>query len=275
MSKENKGNTLTVDLITAAAIGALFAAIQITFHESVHAITCALLGDDLLVLSALHVECLNQSTLTGKIVAISAPIANIVLGLILLAYLRRSADRSSLTKLLVWMFMLMNFMAGTGYFLFSGVANIGDVAVLIEGWEPHWLWRVLSAILGIASFMYTIYLSLVEMGKFIGGSELQEQVGRLNRITISAYVGAILVAVAAGFMNPEGGITGFPAVFGIIGVAGGSSALAWMAQWFRAEMFQKVEVAGGLALQRNWGLIGAGVIVTLIYALVLGPGITF
>jgi hypothetical protein len=44
--------------------------------------------------------------------------------------------------------MMMNWFYGAGYFIFSGLSNVGDWAVVINGWDPNWLWRGLMPIVG-------------------------------------------------------------------------------------------------------------------------------
>ncbi len=45
-------------------------------------------------------------------------------------------------KFFVWLLMLMNMLYAAGYGMFSGIANVGDMAVVINGLEPFWLWRL-------------------------------------------------------------------------------------------------------------------------------------
>ena len=158
--------------------------------------------------------------------------------------------------------------------MFSGIANIGDMAVVIEGWSPHWLWRILMTVLGTGMFMGSIYIANMEMGKLIGGDIEKDQVSRFVRLGIFFYIGAILVVVGAAFMNSEG-IGALPAIAGIIAVVGALSPFAWMPQWFQAKMFTKHASSVPLSIDRDWGLIAAGLIAAIIYIFVLGPGIMF
>ena len=61
--------------------------------------------------------------------------------------LGRKADA---TWFFLWLFATINLMAATGYFLYSGVADIGDWSVVIRGWSPVWFWRVTLALIGYA-----------------------------------------------------------------------------------------------------------------------------
>lgn len=264
----------TIDYLTIIGISLFVTSLTITFHEGMHALTCVLLGDTLVEISALHVECINNSVFNDKLVAGSAAVINIVVGLVLLFLLRNSSHRTPTAKFLIWILMLVNLLNGTGYFAFSGISGIGDIATVINGWQPVWLWRTLITVGGFATFMLAVYVALKEIGQFIGRNETGEQISRFTKIGIGYYIGAILTAIAAGFMNPFG-IGGLPAVAGIMAVAGGLSPFAWMAQWFRADGFKKEPNQPALIIERNWGWIAAGIIAAAIYAFVLGPGIRF
>lgn len=262
------------DVLTGLSIGAMLTALQIGFHESVHAVTCRALGDQLLELSALHVDCISQSTINGKLVALSAPLANILVGLFLLWLLRTRQGMGSTTRYMVWLFMLFHLLAGTGYLMFSGIGNFGDIAVVIEGWQPHWFWRISSALLGTATYLGTVYIALIEMGRFIGGSDINDQVGRLSWLLILAYIGSLLTGLAAGAMNP-GGILGIASLAGVFGIASGASPLLWAPQWFRAKMFVKDADQDQLILSRSWSIVGISLVIVALYALVMGPSIQF
>jgi hypothetical protein len=44
--------------------------------------------------------------------------------------------------------MTFNLFEAGGYFLFSGIGNIGDWAAVVAGWRPAWAWRVALVALG-------------------------------------------------------------------------------------------------------------------------------
>jgi len=55
--------------------------------------------------------------------------------------------------------MTINFLQAGGYFLFSGVGNIGDWAVVMQGFQPAWFWRVGLTTLGVGSYLMLIGVS--------------------------------------------------------------------------------------------------------------------
>jgi len=68
--------------------------------------------------------------------------------------------KASETQFFLWLFMLMNWCYGAGYLIFSGIANVGDWAVVIHGWEPIWLLRILMIVVGTLIFMFFVRLAL-------------------------------------------------------------------------------------------------------------------
>ncbi len=259
-----------VDWLTTMAIAAVAIGLTQVIHEGLHALTCTAVGAKLQEFSALHVSCQSETALQSKLVSGSASIINLIAGMISLALLRRSRHRAPELVLFLWLFMLMSWLLGTGYWLFSGVANIGDWANVIAGWEPHWLWRFVMAGAGTASYMFLVWLALHELGKIIGGDEAREQIRRAVKLGLLAYLTVFLVILLAGLFNPYG-ITGLPAVAAMLLALGGMFPLVWMMQWFRAKSFVKSPGAP-LQIRRRWSWIVTAAIVISVYVVVLGPG---
>jgi len=261
-----------IDWLTVVAITAIAISLNVTFHEGVHALSCVILGGELREFSALHVDCIHTNTLNAKIGAGSASIANLILGTVCWFYLRGMRQQGTALQLFLWLFMLMNWLYGAGYWLFSGVANIGDWAAVIQGWEPHWLWRVVMLIAGAFLFVLAIWLALHELGRFIGG-KAPEQTSRAVKLGVLAYLTSGLTILLAGLFNPYG-ILGLPAVAGLIAALGALSPLLWMMWWFQAHTFKKA-ARPPLVISRSWGLITIASLVVFLYVFVLGRALSF
>lgn len=261
-----------LDWLTVVAIASIAISLNVAFHEGVHALVCISVGGDLQEYSALHVACGHANTWQNKVEAGSASLANLMLGTICWLILPRVRRQTSGVQLFLWLFILMNWLYGAGYWMFSGVANIGDWAVVIEGWEPHWLWRVVMFMAGAPLFMLFVWLALRELGKFIGGTA-PEQLSRAAKLGLLAYFTSALVMILAGLFNPYG-FLGLPALAGISAALGALSPLLWMMQWLRAKSF--IKLAGPpLEIQRTWGLIALAGLTVFIYAVVLGRTLYF
>ncbi len=124
------------------AIAAVAICLTQIVHEGLHALTCVSVRAPFEEFSALHVACRSEGALASKLVSGSASIVNLIVGLASEALLRRWRGRAPETRFFLWLFPLMNWLLGAGYWMFSGVANVGDWANVINGWEPHWLWRM-------------------------------------------------------------------------------------------------------------------------------------
>lgn len=272
MSPNDQQTKAKVDWLTTVAIAAIAISIVVAFHEGVHALTCVAGGGQLLEYSALHVECTPVSEGHLKFVSGSASIANFILGALSLILLRRTRHRSTELQFFLWLFMLLNWLNGAGYWMVSGIFGFGDWATVIAGWEPNWLWRVLMAVVGTALYIFLIWFALGELGKIIGGTP-DERIGRAVRLGLVSYITVVLVAVSAGLLNPYG-LTGDPTIGALAAAVFGMSPLLWMMQWFRADSFAKLP-GRPLEVHRRWTWVAAAVLVTSVYVFVLGPTLYF
>jgi hypothetical protein len=208
----------------------------------------------------------------AKIVAGSAPTYNLLAGTLFWLILRRSRQRSSESLFFLWLFMAMNWFYGAGYFIFSGIADAGDWAVVIAGWEPGWLWRLLMTIAGVVLFFVFVRLTLKELGNFLGG-EADEQLGRANTLCLLSYATAVVVVLVAGLFCPYG-VLSLPVTAGLFAVAGALSPFLWMVRWYRTDRFEKIRLAP-LQIHRRWSWIAAAILVVFGYTYVLGQTLYF
>lgn len=272
MNKTTSVRAPHVDWITVVAIAAIAISLNVAVHEGIHALTCLAVGSHLQEYSALYVSCDSPTTLQGKIVDGSAPTFNIIAGVVLWIIVRNSRKQASETWFFLWLFMLMNWLYGAGYWMFSGIANVGDMATVITGWEPIWLWRVLMTVSGTLLFMFFVWLALQEFGRMIGGAA-DEQIRRANKLGLLSYTTAFGVTLLAGLFSPLGFLS-LPVTAGLFAVLGGLSPLLWMMQWFRAKSFIKLDKQA-LEIDRKWQWLVVAGVVLIIYLLVLGRTLYF
>jgi hypothetical protein len=272
MSQATLDRKPVVDWLTVVAVAAIAISLNVAFHEGVHALACIAVGGDLLEYSALYESCDSPSEWQAKVVAGSAPTFNLIAGVLAWVVLRHSRGRAPETRFFLWLFMLMNWCYGAGYFILSGTTNIGDWAVVINGWEPNWLWRVLMTMAGILLFALFVGLALQEFGQFVGGKG-EEQIRRANKLFAVCYVTSFVVILMAGFFCPYGFLS-LPVTAGLFAVLGALSPLLWMTRWFRTERFVKV-AKEPMEIHRKWQWLFAGVAVVSTYVLVLGRTLYF
>jgi hypothetical protein len=272
MPQVNKVRRPVVDWLTVVAIAAIAISLTVAFHEGVHALACISVGGELLEYSALYESCDSPTDWQAKIVAGSAPTFNLIAGVLLWIILRNSRKRASETQFFLWLFMLMNWFYGAGYLILSGIANIGDWAVVIKGWEPSWLWRVLMTTVGILLFMFFVRLGLREFSKMVGG-DADEQIRRANKLWILSYVTSFVVVLMAGFFCPYGFLS-LPVTAGISAVLGALSPFLFMTRWFRTKTFVKL-VKEPLEIHRKWQWLLMAFIVVFVYVFILGRTLYF
>ena len=272
MSEKISFRKPVIDWLTVVAIAAIAISLNVAFHEGVHALTCLAVGGRLQAYSALYADCNSSTVLQGKIVAGSAPTFNLIAGTLLWIVLRKLRKQTPETWLFLWLFMLMNWLYGAGYFILSGVANIGDWAVVIDGWKASWLWRVLMTIIGLLLYILFVRLAFLELGRMIGG-QADEQILRAKKICTLCYIASFMVVLTAGFFCPYGPLS-LPMWAGLIAVLGTLSPLMWMMRWFHIAYFEK-PVRDPLEIQRKWQWIATSAVVVFMYVFILGRTLYF
>ena len=258
--------TTKPDLLTIAAIAIVATVIADFIHEGIgHGGMCVATGGRPLVLSTVHFECSRDT----RLVAAGGTLANLIFGS-LFWVATRAVKRSAPWRYFFWLLMTVNLFASGGYFLFSGIGNIGDWAEVVAGWELALARRVGLAALGIVTYFFVfVPLSLLELGPFLG-KDTKIRVQGARRLTVTPYLTGGVLACLAGAQNPVR-----PLLILISAAAasfGGQSALAWM--WtllygprIRNSEFQMPEI------ERSWGWIIAAVIMAVIFVAGLGPGV--
>jgi hypothetical protein len=256
------------DPLTIVAIAIVATVIADFIHEGLgHGGMCIATGGQPLVLSTVHFECSADT----RLVAAGGTLANLIFGALFWGA-ARAVKQSALWRYFFWLLMTFNLFAAGGYFLFSGVGNIGDWAAVVAGWQPAWAWRVGLAALGIVTYFFVfVPLSLRELRPFLG-KDATIRVRRARQLTVTPYLTAGVLACVAGALNPVG-----PLLILISAAAasfGGTSGLAWM--WnllygprIPSSEFQMPEI------ERSRGWIIAAVLLAIGFIMGLGPGVRF
>jgi hypothetical protein len=75
-----------------------------------------------------------------------------------------------------------------GYFLFSGIGNIGDWATVVGGWQPAWAWCLVLISTGtITYFLLFVPWCLWELRPFLG-RDPKSRLRRVRRLTVVHYL---------------------------------------------------------------------------------------
>jgi hypothetical protein len=256
------------DLLTIAAMAIVATVIADFIHEGLgHGGMCVATGGQPLVLSTMHFEC----GVGTRLVAAGGTLANLIFGTLSWVAVR-AIKQSATWRYFFWLLMTLNLFGVGGYFLFSGIGNIGDWAAVVAGWQPAWTWRVGVAGLGIVTYFFLfVPLSLRELRPFLG-KDAKIRVRRARRLTVVPYLTGGVLSCAAGALNPVG-----PLLILVSAAAssfGGNSGMAWM--WtllygprFLSSEFQMPEI------ERRCGWIIAAVLLAIGFIIGLGPGVRF
>ena len=146
------------DLLTVTAIALVAYAASNVLHEAVgHGAACVALGGKPNVLSSLHFDCSEEaiSALARRGVAAAGTIVNFIAGAIGLVALKATNPvRKPHTSYFLWLFTTLNLLMGAGYFLFSGVGNVGDWTDVASGTVSPFIWRPAMTVLGGGGLFY-------------------------------------------------------------------------------------------------------------------------
>ena len=257
--------------MTVTAIALVAYAVSNVLHEAVgHGGACVVLGGKPLALSSVHFDCGEQAMngLARRSVAAAGTFVNFIAGAIgLAAFKATSTVRKAHSAYFLWLFTTLNLLMGAGYFLFSGVGNIGDWAAVANGALSPLIWRPAMALFGGVLYFLLARQSGRWLGVLVGSDELSMQRGRL--LTIPAYLAGGLLFCVSGLFNPVGPV--LIAVSAAAASFGGASGLLWLTQFLHGAK-RSAEPA---ELQRSYAWIVAGCVASLIFIAILGPSIRF
>jgi hypothetical protein len=258
MNPERRPDTLTVIAITVVA-----AAITDVLHELVgHGGACLLIGAHPLVFSTVHFEC----SVDSRILSAGGTTVNLIAGVICWAAARKV--RAPRVRYFLWL-MVLNLLSAGGYFLYSGIGNIGDWAYVIHDLHSAWAWRVGLTLVGLISYWFFVLISIRELQPLL--SPDQEQRWRLaRRLTFIPYFTHGVLLTVAGLFNPVGMF--LVAISAMAASFGGSSGLLWMGSLMHGNNIPP-PVEEGPAIQRNWAWIAAAIPTACFFVFVLGRGI--
>ncbi len=266
LPKSQEATYPTLSTIIAIAIAATV--ITNLIHEGLgHGGMCIATGGEPRVLSTVHFECSVET----RLVAAGGTLANLIFGAFFWVA-SRVFRRTASWRYFFWLLMTFNLFDAGGYFLFSGVGNFGDWAIVVQGWQPAWVWRVGLIGLGVVAYFFLfVPLSLLEVRPFLGG-DAGTRVRRARRLMLTPYLTSGILSCVAGALNPVGAL--LILVSAAAASFGGKSGLAWMWLLLRNPRIANSEFQMP-EIRRSWGWMVAAALLALIFITVLGPGVNF
>jgi hypothetical protein len=260
------------DKLTLMAISALAYVVAVALHEHLgHASACVLLGSHPTELGAFYVNCDDSrlSALGVRAVALAGPFVSVLTGIASFLVLPRLPSQASRAFYFTWLLGSIALMDAAGYAAFSGVAGIGDLGVgeggALDGAAPQWLWRIALIAVGVVSYGQVMALSVRRIAPRVGGAGTA-RIRAARGIALISYLTGAAVYLAIGLLNPHGLL--IVAVSALPASLGGTSGLLWM----MLGLAREPPVPGsGLYFARSWGWIVVASVITLGYAVFLGP----
>ena len=258
------------DALTLGSIGILAYMLASVLHEGLgHGGACLLAGAKPIALSSVYFEC----SLTTRLVLAGGTLMNLLAGAAFFALGRLTGRNYPRLKYFFWISMTVNLFTGTGYFLFSGIAGIGDWGEFIQGLGYQWLWRIGLTIFGAATYLLAARISLLELRPLIGSDKVQRYRRAVRLSAIPYFAGGILMCVA-GALNPEGMI--LILISAAASTFGGTSGLMWTTHWLnRGTMIPYGPPAEPMPIDKSWPLIVPAGLIAIAFIAVLGPSVRF
>jgi hypothetical protein len=252
------------DALTVCSISFLAEILANVLHEGLgHAATALLTGAQSGVLTTVA----WSSDFDSKLVEAGGTLANLAAALVFWIALRSALSASVRWRFFLLISLAFNLFAGTGYFFFSGVTNFGDWALVIAGLHPHWLWRSLLVVGGIASYYGAVFIVGTGLVRYVGVP--RNDLRRLRNLTFLPYFSAVLLLCAGGLLNPIGIQLVWQSA--LPGAAGAHSGLLWLTYYIPKGTVPERSSDG---IDRNYTWIIVAVALSLVFIFVLGRGIT-
>jgi hypothetical protein len=250
-------------LLTVCAVSVFAHMIDTMIHEGLgHGCVALLTVSRSGVLSTLA----WSATQDSKLVDAGGTLANLAFAGIFWLLLRNSGKTSAATRMFLLLACAFNLFSGTGYFFFSGITNFGDWAMVIQGMQPHLLWRILLIVIGILAYLGALVVIGAGLVRYAGVPLSEHR--RITRLMLAAYLSAVLMACISGLLNPLG--VKYVLLSALPAAAGAGSGLLYMQWYVRKNVRPLVPVE---PVNRSSVWIGVSALCALPYIFVLGRGI--
>jgi hypothetical protein len=256
----NKTDGICDDFWTVVAVAALACMLQSVLHEGLgHGGMAYLSGAHFIKISTVA----EDADIDSRWILAAGTLVNLAAGVVFWMLLRWKRY-SPVVRFFLVMAMAGNLFTGTGYFLFSGVANFGDWAGVMRGLQPTWAWRVGLVVLGAVSYYAAMLLVKVEL-KVFRRSDMSR---RIRGLAWTPYFTEGIVATFGGLMNPAG-------LFYVIASAIPATMGANAGMLSLPGMVGRGEGEGLGVIRRDWRWIGTAAVLVVLFVFVVGRGLTW
>jgi len=259
----------SIDRPSVAGLALIMLPLMTMWHEiGGHAATCAALGGRIVAIGAFYVDCDGLSGFPRLAVSCAGVAVNIVLALVAYGLWRRA--RNDWARVVLWLLFLSQGFVASGYFAFSGLIGVGDLAPGEHGGlgiVPYPLaLRVAETVLGAIVYSRLIRFGINSLGDMLGRSEATAPARRA--LCHTYYLTCGVAAVLVGLFNPLG-------LFILLASAAASSfggLAGFISIGFNVPHGDGVR---GFVIERKLWVLAVGFLVTLGFAAGLGPSVQF
>ena len=261
-------------LPTIAAIAIAAYVLSNIVHEGLgHGGVCLAVGGRPVAISTAWFRCNEDDVGRNAARAVSAggTIANLVVGVVMLALVRRSSG-SPARRYFCWLLMMVSLLQAGGYLLVSPLAGFGDWASFVRGYAPGVAWPLklgLTAI-GLAISLFALQVGRRGLEPFVVSDGIMRKNAAKLLCWVSYFSAAVPFAIAA-LRDPERSI----ALSGLLAAHfGGTAWLAWVLP-FTMKDTPGAPARGPTIVDRSTGWLFAGGVAAVVCVLVLGPSVAF
>jgi hypothetical protein len=256
------------DAPTIVAIGAIAFVVACVSHEALgHGVATLVVGAKPVILTTCY---FTSSGSDSHWIPAGGGIANMAVGGSALLLGRALRDAAASFRFFLVLVAAFNLFFAASYPAYSGIALFGDWAGVISGLSPSGSWRAVLIAFSVVAYAAALHWTSEVIAPFCGSNEAHA-IRRVNRITLLAYMAAIVTACAAAAFNPGGWTIIFSAG---LPAAAASFGLTQM-DHFAATRKSKVSVPNAGPIARSVPWIVAAAAVSTFFVGVLGPGILF
>jgi hypothetical protein len=263
----------TDDRLTLLALGVLAFIVADVSHEAVgHGLATLAVGGKVNFITTCYVDSGGHYS---KWIPAAGGLTNLAVGIGSLAFLRLRSHVCPRSRYFLILIAAFNLFFAVGYPAYSGIAQFGDWAAVINGLNPSWIWRVVLVAVAVGGYYASMRLLVDPMAPFAGVAEDKAAMllaqARIRRITLIPYIGAMVVACAASSLNPRGPMqiltSGLPAAAAAFGLTQMDNLISPRRACASSAPLKP--------LQRSVSWIVAAFIVLTLFVLVLGRGVRF
>lgn len=263
------------DAWTVASIAVIVFALSSLLHEAAgHGGACLAVQGDPRFLSSMHFDCAVRygAHTAERMVAAGGPIATLALGgLAALLYQRTTREDSPVRRYTLWLFAAVNLMQATGYLLYSGLGDLGDWSVVIDGWTPASLWRVGLVAIGLPTYVLVTAWLFRQLTPLAGEARPRRYL-HARRLGGIAYVAGAALEVLAG-LGKQGGGT-LVLLSGVAASLVSTSGLLWGPRTLRGPRTPSTMAVVPVELvERSWTAIILAATCAAAFIVLLGRGL--